>query len=849
MSFDGDQRGYYLREINRALPVSGSGAIPSDDTIALALGNVDPMMPGVAGAPATTEARQFLSYYGAGASAYAADAACRQITNPLQMRSDPAARTGCGWYFRKDGSVASTAAYGTRRGPMSPTLDAAGAGTWHWDPMEAALMESQKQAMKIQSCPQIQYSAYPNMGWCPSTNSALATNGFGNPLFPRAPGGDCPGGGIITNASQCPPPGGAAAAGGGTAAAAAGGGDPCATPSANGTLSADCLIQLAQQVGISANSALLQAVKSGDWSTVNSLMQIVGANINWVMTDKNQWQTACQQIAGLANSKPGRAGGAAGAIAFGTAFDPCALQPTDTAPFSADCVTKAALAKGFSPQGAAMPAQWGMDFWNNLTNYNGQSWGDNTWQSVLNQMDDMIKYANTPGYGSPAQQQTAIAQVYGTTIQYPKTDCNNTGILLYRYYFPPTWNWALMPAWGPQTHFLGRYIFKQAVPSTSGDPQPGVIPSAVPSTGSTYKDMAPSGGNLTEAHRLECNFKVTSGDWHIFRVQVDDLCQMYIDDDPNPYLTATCCGNWQAGPPITTWRPNETHKLTWVYVNGGGPWSFGCQLAIVDPVQQVANFGPIPAAQTFMTQDRRKPTLGLEFANPPQLLLSEDFADTNNVLTNWDLEGSSRITQAYGQKCLTVSPSSGLYSYKTYDQGIGSHALRSMTCRLYVDSVTPGTWPSVWEFFNLGGSQPYTNPRQGAPTESFAWDNRRDVTALVINSNGLVCYGVMNQGNNIPWQTTKLNIGLPMKQWCHVAVVYDDDWKGFALYVNAQLADRYRMATPMPNILLEQICIGSVENGDGSGWTGGIAWWRGFDYRLSTDQITLDMNDAWDTLY
>jgi hypothetical protein len=257
---------------------------------------------------------------------------------------------------------------------------------------------------------------------------------------------------------------------------------------------------LAQQAGLSPNGALIQAVNSGDWSTVQALMQVVNTNINWVMTDKNGWLSACQQLATLAGGQPSRSSRAAGAIAYdSTSFDPCALQPTDTAPFSAECVTKAALAKGFSPQGTAMPAQWGMDFWNNVANFQGQSYGDNTWQSVLNLLDGMKKYADVTGYATPDQQRIAISQVYGVNVQDPQTDCNNQGVILYRYYFPPTWNWSLFPQQGPQTHFLGRYIFKQGLPSTEGGQ---AIATSVPWANSTVKDQAPSGGNLTEAHRL-----------------------------------------------------------------------------------------------------------------------------------------------------------------------------------------------------------------------------------------------------------------------------------------------------------------------------------------------------------
>lgn len=824
MSFGDDQRGYYLREINRALPVSGA-TIPDDSTIALALGNVDPVMPGAT--RTSTEARQFLSYYGTGASAYTSDAACRQVNNPQQMRTDPSARAGCGWYFRPNPATPSTAAYGTRRGPMVPTLDQAGGGDWIWDPVEAALLESTKQAALIPSCPSIQYSSYPNMGWCPSTNRAVATDGMGNPLFPRAPGGDCPGGGIITNASQCPPPGGAAGGGGASGSGAGGGGDPCA-PGPDGTLPIPCLVMLAQQAGYSSNGSLIQGFNTGNWGTYNAIMPLVAAAGVQPLIAQGMngqlWLSLCQRYKQIADSTPGRVGQAAQNIVYGTPFDPCALQPGDQGPFSPDCITKLALSIGYKSTGNLLPANIGMEYWNQNT----KTWAD---------VGDLLlwwKAAAETSQGDPALQQEGIYNVYGTQIQYPKTDCNNAGVLLYRYYFPPTWNWALMPAQGPQTHFLGRYIFKQGLPSTESG-------TSMPFIWSTARDMTPSGSNLTEAQRLECNFQVAFSDTHQFQVQVDDFCNMYIDGQL--YMQVGCCGQMVNGP-VLNWNAGETHKLTWIYVNGGGPWSFGCHLSVGG-----GPFAVLPAAQTYMTQDRRKPTIGLEFAKTPAG--TTPIADTNGVLTNWEFVNNCQIGQAYGQNCMVFTTGGGLHNFRTYAQGISSHALKSMTCRLYVDSVqmgSDGVWPSAWTFANFSGSQPTANPRQGPAPESWDWPGRTDDLSMVMSNNGVICYGTKSQALGIPWQTTKY-VGMPMKQWFHLALVWDDDWQGMSLYVNGQLQDHTRLSVAQGNVLFEQLCIGSDAPDDGAGWSGGIAWWRGFDYRLSTDQITLDMNDNWDSLY
>jgi hypothetical protein len=814
--FGDSQRDYYMREINRAMPARGT--IPDDPTIQLALGNVDPVMPGRAGAAAPSAAQQFLSYYGAGSAAYAADAACRQISDPLQMRPDPTARTGCGWYFRPNASTPSTAAYGTRRGPMSPTLDAAGQGQWLWDPMEAALMEGTKQTAKITSCAQIQYSPNPNMGWCPSTNSAILTDGMGNPRFPRAPGGDCPGGGIITNAAQCTAPAGGA-----------GGGDIC-TPNPDGTMTAACLMALAIQAGCSSNGTLYTSIESGWSSTATATLQVVqqGANYGFPAANASPqlWLTSFQQLKQIADTTQGRVGAAASNLVYGTPFNPCGFAPTDTGPFPGDCITSLALTKGYRPAGAILPSVGGMTYWNQNTK---------TWSDVGSLLDKWMVTANNP-QPNPADQRTALMNVYGTQVQYPRTNCNNYGVMAYRYYVPftnqPVWDGqAYYANNGPQTHFLGRYIYKAGLPSTEAT-------SALPWTASTFKDQTPSSSRLMECVVLECSFVVAETAPHQFQMQVDDGALMYVDDQFS--FEATCCGSLQNGP-VFNWSAGETHTLRWMFVNVGQPWSFGCHLSV-----NGQPFAPIPVTQTFLTLDRRLPTIGLEFAT---MKPGQTITDTQAVLSNWIPTNSAAIGQAYGQTCLTFTNGGGLHSYLRYNQGLSLHAIRSITMSVYVASTTQGstgTWPSLMSFSNYSQSQPGLPPRQGPPQESADWGTRRDDFSIGCN-NGTVTVGIKSAGVGLPFTSSQF-ASIPMNAWVHLAIVWDDNWGGYAFYINGQLSSHTMLPMQIPVLLFEQICIGSDSTDDGAGWKGGIAWWRGFDYRLSTDQITMDMNNGWANL-
>ena len=836
MSFDDTQRSYYISEINRALPVSGSGQIPSDDTLRLALGNVDPIMPGQT--KVVTDASQFMSYYGKSSAAYANDAACRQLTDPSTMR-DPAARAGCGWFFRQSPSTPSTGAYGTKRGPMSATLDAAGQGQWLWDPMEAALMEGTKQAGQIPNCPSIQYSRYPNMGWCPSTNAAVITDSVGNPMFPRAPGGDCPGGGIVMNAANCPlPPSAAGSSGGGPSGGPSGGGDPC-TPNSNGTITPTCLLLQAQKAGCSQNGTMLQGAINGFSGPIQQTLQVFSQlNGGWQppgpTAAPTTWYQAFAQVKEVADTGSGRLGSAAKNLAYGTAFDPCGFQPTDKGPFPDQCVAKAALTAGWSPNGSSMPGS---------PNYG--SWpAAYTWQDMLNYASFMKSAADVPGYEGlkPQDQLNAINQVYGTSVKFPKTDCNNYGAMLYRYYFPPAWNMALMPPQGPQTHFLGRYIFKGGMPSSGSSVQGANPQSSIPFSWSTEKDQTPSGNNLTEAWRLECNFLCMESAPHQFQMQVDDWVTMYING--TPHCQVNCCGQMTNCSIINWMVPGQTYKLTWLMVNGGGPWSFGCYLSVGGSA-----FAPIPTNQTWMTQDRRLPTIGLEFADMAAGTGSGSaISDTNNVITNWELV-NAQIGSAYGRNCMSWNWG-GLHSFRGYNQGIRGRALKSITMQLYIDNGfigNGGAWPSIFSFANFNNTNVAGNPRQGPPSESWDYIYRQQDMSFCF-ANGVGRLFVLDRTQN-PAQTASDPISLPNQQWFHLAMVWDDDWQGAAFYVNGSQVAHTRFQGPSMTQLYEQICIGSDGTDDGAHWGGGMSWFRGFDYRLSTDQITMDMNNAWGQLY
>jgi hypothetical protein len=175
------------------------------------------------------------------------------------------------------------------------------------------------------------------------------------------------------------------------------------------------------------------------------------------------------------------------------------------------------------------------------------------------------------------------------------------------------------------------------------------------------------------------------------------------------------------------------------------------------------------------------------------------------------------------------------------------------------NSSTTSTSPSIFTMFNLSDSK--TN--NGSPRTQL---NRDMVTKMYtdrVNDFMITAYS----GNIYPWglgvnpgqsvgldyfyqhNSTYLGVpAYPQNQWFHLAFVWDDDFNGYTMYMNGKEVIRGFIPAYDPQLIMEQIRIGSDPFADGSWWSGGIAWFRAFDYRLSTDLITRDMNDDWANL-
>ena len=409
------QRSYYLSEINRAIPSSRVADAP---TIANALGTVDPGLPNF---NMNFDPAQFTSTFSqqGQTGALEKDRLCRgQVTPTLGMRSADA-RTGCGWWYINNPDLQSVGAYGSRRGPMNPTLDTKyGGGEWIWNLKDATEREAIKAGRKISSCAAIAHSTFPNMGWCMSSNRAVVTDGNGNPAYPSNPLGACSGQ-IITDSTQCSAAIAAAAA---AAAAAtptgAAGGSPAPPPATctDGNLSPGCLKSIVT-AQCNASGSLALALNTGyanqnqQAADMNSVLRERNFSLpSGILADGRMTQaeavSAVTQLKTWGTDANYRAAGAANNLCYGAPFDMCGVTNTTQKPFSATCIGRAAQAAGWSPNGTAMPSKdTNMSMWSAL----------NTWGEVLNQITVWKQKADNPG----TDQLEYIRKVYGMSATYP----------------------------------------------------------------------------------------------------------------------------------------------------------------------------------------------------------------------------------------------------------------------------------------------------------------------------------------------------------------------------------------------------------------------------------------------
>ena len=810
-SFDDRQKSYYLQGIERGVPRVTAGTEGVDfSAIRSALG--------IQGAVAD---------FGSDNRALKADATCRALPYPgdaMRPGPDPTSRTGCGWWYTDSTSGApSVGAYGTRRGPMNPNLDKQiGAGRWIWDPAEAYRLEGAKASSSVRSCQDLAFVKYPNIGWCPSTNSAVLTDGHGHPAFPRMAGGDCPGGNIIMNAGSCPPPSAPSSAPSPSSSQSISG---LCTPDQNGALSPACLQTLTGMGGCSSSGTLANAFGHGQYAgtsdtfnAANRILQERGFTIHpgivndGRMSIDNMWSSLNGLKAlTVAGASDPRSQGAALNLCYGTPFDPCALSASDKGPYDSVCITQTALGMGYKSSGKLLPGSKGMSYWNQFA-----TWGD--------VVGNLIKWKQTADSGTDLKTQTeAIQNVYGVAVVPPRHGCNVVGMFMYRY-FCPRWDPALFPALpsGAQTHFLGRYILK------NGFGQNGSL--AVTGSGS---------GSQGECQRMVGVFVPSVGGSYQFMISGQNFCRFQIDGT----TIVTLSGSGSTAPVVSQTVPiiaGQSYTLVADVWNAspGDTWLFKVAVSVNGNA-----WAPISSTEIYMPVDRRDPMIDLTFSKQQQGLTGPtQIKDTAGVINNWLLSPAATIGTLNGRQCLVVSGSGANVNNRlSYIQGVRVRAIKSLTMMIQI--TTSKLSPTIVSFYNL----PSTNIATPALTQGarpYTYAQRTDDVSLFVNEYKTVFpYGVPSDGYQQALAKSQMN--MPMGQWFHLGYVWDDDGSGIAtMYINGKAGNRVMLPAIDTSKIMENICIGCDSHSEGQAWSGGIAWFRAFDYVLTPDLLDRDMKSV-----
>jgi hypothetical protein len=423
--FDKLQKGYYQNEINRGLPAQKQF---DANTISAALGISTAFQPTISPSSVATT-------FGVDSPAYSRDATCRAMRTPTLGMHNADARVGCGWWYASDQNAQSVGAYGTRRGPMNTNLDrTVGRGRWIWDAREAMKAEALKQSQTILSCDDLQYTKYPNMGWCTDGNGQGVVSNGKRPMYSEQVCSSP----VITDYRKCPVP----------EVPVADITNTC-TP-VNGSLTPACLQMLARQK-CSKDGALSVALQNGyagtnpTFTAMNKVLRDYQFTIpSGIVSDgrisMDTATSAFQQISQFATSpiQDGKQNAAAGLCTNAALFNECkgfgpndigSKTPRPPSGYPPTCVSKAANALGWT-SGSYMPSNGGMTYWNTI----------GTWGAVLAEMKRLYTSATT---GSSTQEQIAsIKKVFGVDVVPPQNNCESR-ILDYLGCYRDTWSRAI----------------------------------------------------------------------------------------------------------------------------------------------------------------------------------------------------------------------------------------------------------------------------------------------------------------------------------------------------------------------------------------------------------------------
>ena len=222
---------------------------------------------------------------------------------------------------------------------------------------------------------------------------------------------------------------------------------------------------------------------------------------------------------------------------------------------------------------------------------------------------------------------------------------------------------------------------------------------------------------------------------------------------------------------------------------------------------------------------------------------------------------SAPIGTLNGRRCMLVGQTtSGVFNYASINQGIRFCAMKSFTMMFQIDSVTyANITPTLLSFYNPAGTNPLAGVHGQQPNIANSATTRQDDFEITLNQEVIYPW-TFNPGSKASAFMNNINSGnvgrYQKGQWTHLAWVWNEDFAGYTMYITTGPANSPSTAVVSgfcpaysPTLIMDNIRVGGDNQQiDKCQWTGGIAWFRAFDYRLSQDQALIDFKDEWGNL-
>lgn len=732
---------------------------------------------------------------------------CAKVAEPSMLpRHDSKAASGCGWWYVDEDNKPSTAARGSEGGAFDTTLpNRYPGGVWIWDLEEAQKKEDIKRCRRIKTCDMS--DLFPGKcGFCPVIDASVPVDRYGMSKYPDDPSYNC-GDKPIMNPAMCPrpilPP---IVNEDGTLSPAPVPVDIC--DPVNGRLSLECLISLATGVGLSESGAIV-SILNGDangyaasngsdssykFSSANSILLKdcnIGSDPAFIGKGVCDRPTAVQYYLRVYNAvlsgSTTRCREAAGFLAFGTDFDPCAYDANQGGPFDLYCLQRTFREAGCQPDGTAYP-----------TADNKAAVDQLKWSGVQARYTQLRTDSNSSDYDIQANN---ALQCLGVSITPKRLDCGDVrGCEVLWYLWENDYNFPVNSA--TKQTFMGRQISP-------------TLPNLNESDGS----FNPYGRNTTICFRARTSLInadparsatlwVMSDDGIVVKSRGQTIMNIWYDQSPTAYTSTPFVLANGAPTPL---------DFYWYQSYGGATF-------IPKLSQPNGSYDFIPASMLQMSVPSGFPVCRWDF-------YMGTYNERCGVLMS--KPNNLKFGTLGNKRCaLFADMNAGVLINNPVRLG----ALRTFTFMVYISGASQ--WSRLFSF------------RKSPATCANNSDNTSISMEGGANPDGSLWFRVNNTDNTAPIWLVSPPGSFQLNQWSHLTYSIDPTGTIAAILVNGRrvVSQRYNIDGDYYNQLIAtdvKIGMGPFKVGCNTlAMTGGIAWTHWFDYPFDSTQAMQDMQMA-----